>query len=120
MTEYAIEPTEQLEQPEVAVEQPEVETVELPLKPKVIVFTSPTCGPCRSLKPLLIRAAEQREFTLEIVELSDATRPLFTERGIRNVPVTMLVEGKSNKEMLRVTGGMTEAYLNDHLDAWEL
>lgn len=108
-------PTEQAEKPAV-----ETEKVEAPLKPKVVVYTAPTCGPCRNLKPMLAAAAAKRDFKLEIVELSDATRPLFTERGIRNVPVTMLVEGKSGKEMARITGGMTQVYLESQLNEWEL
>lgn len=85
---------------------------------KVVIFTSPTCGPCKDLKPKLIEQAETRGFNLEIVELSDDTRPRFTQHGIRAVPVTMLMENESEVE--RVAGRITPMALEAKLNDWKL
>lgn len=85
---------------------------------KVVVFTSPTCGPCKRLKPELIAQADTRGFELEIVELSDDTRPRFAEYGIRAVPVTMLVE--DGVEVERVPGQLSAIALEAKLTDWGL
>lgn len=85
---------------------------------KVVVFTSPTCGPCKRLKPELIAQAELRGFELEIVELSVDTRPRFDEYGIRAVPVTMLVE--DGAEVERVPGQLSAASVEAKLIGWGL
>lgn len=82
---------------------------------KVVIFTSPTCGPCKRLKPELAEQAEKRGFEFEIVELSDETRPKFVEKGIRNVPVTMLYE--DGEEVDRKVGSFT---VEPQLDWWDL
>ena len=86
---------------------------------KVVVFTSPTCGPCKRLKPELIAQAELRGFELEIVELSDDTRPRFAEHGIRAVPVTMLVTDDGT-EIERVPGQLSAATVEAKLIGWGL
>lgn len=86
---------------------------------KVIIFTSPTCGPCKRLKPELKLQAEKRGFELEIVELSDVTRPRFNEHGVRNVPVTMLVD-EDGAESSRITGQPTPTALEKQLIEWGL
>lgn len=88
-------------------------------KTKVVVFTSPTCGPCKRLKPDLIEQSNLRGFELEIVELADDTRPRFTQHGIRAVPVTMLV-GEHGEEIARVSGQLSMSALADKLNEWGL
>lgn len=85
---------------------------------KVVVFTSPTCGPCKRLKPELKAQSELRGFELEIVELNEATRPRFEEHGIRAVPVTMLVE--DGQEVERVPGQLSAATVEAKLIGWGL
>lgn len=88
-------------------------------KTKVVVFTSPTCGPCKNLKPELIAQAQLRGFELEIVELADDTRPRFVQHGIRAVPVTMLVD-EQGKEIDRVPGQLSAASVEAKLVSWGL
>lgn len=86
---------------------------------KVVVYTSPTCGPCKRLKPELLKQAEERGFELEIVELSDANRPRFAQHGIRAVPVTMLVD-ESGEEVARFSGQPKLSVIEETLNDWKL
>lgn len=86
---------------------------------KVVVFTSPTCGPCKRLKPELAAQAELRGFELEIVELADDNRPRFERHGIRAVPVTMLVD-ESGEELSRFAGQLSTASVEAKLIEWGL
>lgn len=83
---------------------------------KIVVFTSPTCGPCKKLKPELIAQSEKRGFELEIVELSEETRPRFSQFGIRAVPVTVLADQDGN-ELARIPGQAVATVSRD-LDEW--
>lgn len=86
---------------------------------KVVVFTSPTCGPCKRLKPELINQSQLRGFELEIVELSNDTRPRFEQHGIRAVPVTMLVD-ETGKEVERFPGQLSTLAIEAKLSGWGL
>lgn len=83
---------------------------------KIVVFTSPTCGPCKRLKPELISQSEQRGFELEIVVLSEETRSRFAEHGIRAVPVTMLVD--ENGQELDRAHGLSATHVEAKLTEW--
>lgn len=85
---------------------------------KVVVFTSPTCGPCKRLKPELIAQSEIRGFELEIVELSEETRPRFAEFGIRAVPVTILIDKSDGKELDRFPGQLSSASVEAKMVEW--
>lgn len=84
----------------------------------VIVFTSPTCAPCRQLKPELQFQSEQRGFTLRQVELSPATQAEFAQYGVRAVPVTVLHDG--SQELDRFIGAMTPSAIEAKLVEWGL
>ena len=86
---------------------------------KIVIYTSPTCSPCRNLKPILFDRSKERGFKLEIIELSEETRPKFIEKGIRAVPVTILVD-ENECEIGRVNGGMSLSKLKEQLEAWDL
>lgn len=87
--------------------------------PKTVrVFTSPTCAPCRQLKPELEFQASQRGFTLDKVELSPATQEEFAKFGIRAVPVTVLMDGEV--EVSRFIGPLTASGISAKLDEWGL
>jgi thioredoxin-like negative regulator of GroEL len=83
---------------------------------KIVVFTSPTCAPCKRLKPELIGQSELREFALEVVELSEETRPRFTEVGIRAVPVTIAYDG--DIEIGRFSGQLSSSSVEAKLVEW--
>ncbi|EPK5314461.1 thioredoxin family protein [Acinetobacter baumannii] len=78
------------------------------------VFTSPTCGPCKRYKPILLEEAEKRGVEVIQVELSDETKDQFMELGIRQVPVTIVFE--ADKEVSRLMGA--PANIIPQMDSW--
>lgn len=85
---------------------------------KVIVFTAPTCAPCKVLKPALEGLAKERGFELEKIELSAATAATFKQHRVSGVPVVMLQE--DGQEVDRFQGGMTPTGLESRLSDWGL
>lgn len=87
---------------------------------KVVVFTSPTCAPCKRLKPELKFHAEDRGFELEIVELAQdgSNRERFRAAGVAAVPVTVLYE--DGVEVDRFQGAMTPTAVAARIGDWGL
>lgn len=86
--------------------------------PELIVYTSPTCGPCRTLKPKLIRLQETHGFDMKFVELSVKTQAAFQAMGIRSVPT---IAGMDGTELLGVAmGDMTDAAAEVLLRGWKV
>ena len=56
---------------------------------KVFLFTSPSCGPCKAMKPLIVEAAAAAGVSLESVE-SDSTE-MFAYWQATSVPTLLLV-----------------------------
>ena len=80
---------------------------------EVIIYTSPTCGPCKQIKPHLIELAMRHKFHLRTVEASMETQHAFVEAGIRAVPTIVIAE--DGKEVARHTGAATRALLEAFL-----
>lgn len=57
--------------------------------PKAFLFTSPSCGPCKVMKPTIVEAAAEAGVSLEIVE-SDNTE-MFAYWQVTSVPTLLLV-----------------------------
>lgn len=87
---------------------------------KIVVFTSPTCAPCKRLKPELQFHAGDRGFELEIIELAadGSNRDKFRAAGVTGVPVTTLVE--DGKEIDRFQGAMTAVAIQQRISEWGL
>jgi thioredoxin-like negative regulator of GroEL len=81
---------------------------------QVLIYTSPTCGPCKTLKPILFELAEQKDFNCIAVEASPATQKEFLDLGIRTVP-TVLVLDDDHKEVSRFSGAKSKAELETWL-----
>ncbi len=86
---------------------------------KVKMFTSPTCGPCKIIKPFIRDMAEDNKFELQIIELDDTNRNLFDEAGIRAVPVVIALDD-TEKEIGRFQGAVSLVVAFDHLKTWGL
>lgn len=41
----------------------------------ITIYTSPTCGPCKKIKPLLFRAAVERDWIVEEVDVTTEDYP---------------------------------------------
>lgn len=59
---------------------------------EVILFTSPTCGPCKQLKPAILKLHGEHQFRLRLYELSAENRSVFMEHGVRQVPFVLCLE----------------------------
>lgn len=76
------------------------------------LYTSETCKPCQSFKPVLKAAAESAN--INCVEVDINTNPAETaQRCVRGVPTTLLFE--NGVVLRRYTGAMTAPQLKDFL-----
>lgn len=82
----------------------------------VTLFTSPTCGPCKRLKPFLINLSKEKGFFLDIVEFSTATRPLFDAKEVKSVPCLIVTDG--DKEIGRLIGEQSQNTITTKLKEW--
>lgn len=117
--------TEQVE--ETAVENVEEVAAAVPAEPfnRLMVFTSPVCGPCKNLKPVLEKLSASHSFSPEYISYdADATAGIFAEFGVRNVPALVHVrctpEGDqlSHQVLDRKIGYEGEAKLTYILTQW--
>lgn len=83
---------------------------------EILMFTSPTCGPCQNLKPDVLRLQEWHKFRLRLVEASAETRAEFERYGVRSVPVIVCLNDDGT-EKGRFAGGFTSA-LEAQLKRW--
>lgn len=82
---------------------------------EVTIFTSPTCGPCKVLKPMLMQMAIEHNFNCLAVEASPGTQAIFGKYEVRSVPTVVVTDG--NKELGRFTGVRTQESVFDFLKA---
>ena len=77
---------------------------------KAFLFTSPSCGPCKVMKPLIVEAAAEADVSLEIVE-SDNTE-MFAYWQVTSVP-TLLLAYPIGFELKRLVGTKTKKDIED-------
>lgn len=85
---------------------------------EVIVFGSPTCAPCRQLKPEMEFQSQHRSFPLRVVEMSFENQAEFMKYGVRAVPTVVCHDGE--QEIGRFIGGMTATAIEAQLQEWGL
>ncbi|WP_323016462.1 thioredoxin family protein [Castellaniella sp.] len=86
---------------------------------KVLVFSSPKCGPCMQLKPNMQRLQEKYGFDMEVIELSDETRPQFDQKGVRTTPTCIGLDTEGN-EVGKFVGAQALPILEHHLIKWRV
>ncbi|KAK9154833.1 hypothetical protein Sjap_002313 [Stephania japonica] len=65
-----------------------------------VLYTSPTCGPCRTLKPILSKVIEEYDQNVHFVEIDIEEDPEIAEAaGIMGTPCVQFFK---NKEMIRL------------------
>lgn len=83
----------------------------LPEEGVYVAFTSPTCGPCASMKPIMERVAKELGRHLYVVNVMEL-KGLAVAMNIRAVPTVMrLVDGMPVVE--RMIGGQPEQVIKD-------
>lgn len=69
-----------------------------------VLYTSPTCGPCRTLKPILNKVIDEFDQHVHLVEIDIEEDPEIAEAaGIMGTPCVQFFK---NKEMLRTISGV--------------
>lgn len=84
---------------------------------KIYVFTSVTCSPCRTLKPLITDYAKLNDVPLTIFDM-DANREEFLAHNVRGVPTILVME--NDKEVDRVIGHQTYSSIDQLFKKWNL
>jgi len=78
---------------------------------KLEMYTSPTCGPCKMMKPFMEDfVKEGHEITF--IDLADGREP-FDEKGIRGTPT--LIYYKNGEELDRYVGFATKEMVRKKL-----
>ncbi|KAK9289807.1 hypothetical protein L1049_007967 [Liquidambar formosana] len=69
-----------------------------------VLYTAPTCGPCRTLKPILSKVIDEYDQNVHFVEIDIEEDPEIAEAaGIMGTPCVQFFK---NKEMLRTVSGV--------------
>ena len=78
---------------------------------KLEMYTSPTCGPCKMMKPFMEEFIEDGQ-DIEIIDLADGREP-FDQKGIRGTPT--LIYYKDGQEYDRYVGYATKEMVRKKL-----
>ncbi|GER39897.1 thioredoxin reductase [Striga asiatica] len=69
-----------------------------------VLYTAPTCGPCRTLKPILSKVIDEFDQNVHFIEIDIEEDPEIAEAaGIMGTPCVQFFK---NKEMLRTVSGV--------------
>uniref|UniRef100_A0A0V0HNX3 Putative ovule protein n=1 Tax=Solanum chacoense TaxID=4108 RepID=A0A0V0HNX3_SOLCH len=69
-----------------------------------VLYTSPSCGPCRTLKPILSKVIDEFDQHVHFVEIDITEDPEIAEAA--EIMGTPCVQFFKNKEMLRTISGV--------------
>jgi thioredoxin 2 len=73
--------------------------------PVLVDVWAPWCGPCRSMAPMLERAAQELEPKVRLLKLNADVAPSVSSRmGISGIPTLLLMQG--GREIARTSGAM--------------
>lgn len=83
----------------------------------VVDFWAPWCAPCRRLKPMLEKLAEEYQGRFFLVKVdADANKNLTLRYGVRSIPtVKAFLDGKLIDEF---SGALSEAYVREFLEKY--
>lgn len=78
---------------------------------KAVLFTSPTCGPCKAMKPVITEVAAAKGTSLEVFEVG-AQSSLVATFGIRAVPTLVLLD-PNEQEIKRLVGAQPRTVIEE-------
>ena len=71
-------------------------------KPLLVVYTSPSCGPCHVLKPQLKRVLDELHGQAQGIEIDiEADQAIAEQAGVNGTPTVQLFHGKELKQQWR-------------------
>jgi thioredoxin reductase (NADPH) len=71
-------------------------------RPLLVVYTSPSCGPCHVLKPQLRRVIEELGGRAQGVEIDiEAEQEIAEQAGVNGTPTVQLFHGKALQQQWR-------------------
>ena len=84
-------------------------------RPKVMVdFYAEWCGPCKKMKPYILKMQEELKGTIKIERLdADANKSIVDAMKLDGLPVILIYE--NGKEVWRNVGFISEEDLKKHL-----
>lgn len=75
----------------------------------LLMFSSPSCAPCRMMKPTIESLAVERNYNVSIIDIVDDPE-LAKKHSIMATP-TFLLEDDHGFELRRTVGAMTRPHL---------
>jgi thioredoxin reductase (NADPH) len=73
-------------------------------RPLLVIYTSPTCGPCHSLKPILSKVVDEFDRKIHYIQIDIEADPDIAENaGITGTPTVQLFK---DKELLQELKGV--------------
>lgn len=84
---------------------------------EILIFTSPTCAPCRQVKPELLKLQERHKFRVRVVEASPENGCVFLDKNVRAVPTVIGVTDEG-VELGRFTGPTPPVLIEQYLKNW--
>lgn len=69
---------------------------------EVDFYSSPTCGPCKMIKPMLNELVDAGKINMNYIDLADVGRDVFIEAGVRSTPTFIFY--KNEQEVDRFSG----------------
>ena len=71
-------------------------------KPLLVIYTSPSCGPCHVLKPQLKRVLSELEGQAQGIEIDiEAEQAIAEQAGVNGTPTVQLFHAKELKQQWR-------------------
>lgn len=85
--------------------------------PTVVLFTSPTCAPCKAMKPVLAQLADKLDFPYAEVSVFDE-KDAAMQLGVRAVPTLVILQ--DGHLQFAQSGFMPEKVVRTALDTYHV